>query len=180
MTDYNFIVDKIIEFGASGVNIINVSDIEFKPELRQLCIDNRCGNYGLNYTCPPYVGTSQELIEKVKQYRVAIVIHNTENINGFKDKNGIAIAEQKINKILVNLNRFTHNKNLEYMIIGATSCKICNPCKIMTKDNCPYKEEAFISLSAFCIDVEKLANKCNISFNWEGKTITNIGILLIK
>ncbi len=180
MNNYNFIVEKIIEFGASGVNVIYVNDIEFNPELRQLCMDNICRNYGLNYTCPPYVGTPQELIQKVKEYKVAIVIHNTEVINGFKDKDGVGKAEDKINKILINVNNFIYNKNLEYMIIGATSCKRCNPCKIMTKEECPHKEEAFVSLSAFCIDVKKLADKCNILFNWDGKTVTNIGILLLK
>ncbi len=180
MIDYGSIIENIIDIGADRVNLVDVKEIEFKPKLRVLCEDNICGNYGKNYSCPPYSGTVEEHIKKFKNYDKAIVFYTIENISGLEDKIKIDKAIKKIQDITVNVNNFISNLGIEHMTIGSTACKICSPCKISENKECPFKNNVFTSLSSFCIDIESLSKLCNIDIDWNGNKITNIAMVLIK
>ena len=60
--DINKICNDIIDLGADKAASIDVKDIVFNADFRKSCKENKCGNYGRNYTCPPYAGTAEELI----------------------------------------------------------------------------------------------------------------------
>ena len=55
--DKKAIIEKAAEFGFSAAEI-PVSEIPVNPEFLKYCEENRCGNYGANYACPPDCGTN--------------------------------------------------------------------------------------------------------------------------
>ena len=63
----------LIKTGFDNIGEVLVSDIDFHPSLIELCKMNSCGNYGKNYTCPPCVGKTEELIKKLKGFEKGIV-----------------------------------------------------------------------------------------------------------
>ena len=57
---------KLHAFGADHTAVLPSGQIRFEPSLITLCQSNACGNYGKYWTCPPYVGKTEELIAKAK------------------------------------------------------------------------------------------------------------------
>ncbi|MBE6877784.1 MAG: DUF2284 domain-containing protein [Ruminococcaceae bacterium] len=180
MMDIESICTDIVKLGASRAEYINTSEIVFNTDFRKSCEENKCGNYGKNYTCPPYAGTAQQLIEKVKSYSKAAVIVCTEKISGYDDVQGMQLANDRIAHIAQLADEYAQQKELDYMIIGGSNCKKCSPCRMVLGEKCPQPQKAFISLSAFCIDIAKLSESCNIQMVWDGSEISYFAMLLIR
>lgn len=180
MKNYSKICKDIISLGADKVCCTDVSEIVFNRDFRKSCEENLCGNYGKNYTCPPYAGTAEELIAKVKGYSKAFVIVCTEKIKGYNDTAGIQLADKRIAEAAQLACEYAQNNNFDYMVISGSNCKKCTPCRAVTGQECPHPDKAFISLSAFCIDIAKLAENCGIKMVWDGSEVSYFAMLLIK
>ena len=59
MTDKE-ILELAEGFGFDKVALIDTADIEFNEAFRKACEENRCGNYGACYSCPPDCGTFED------------------------------------------------------------------------------------------------------------------------
>ena len=180
MKDYNKICENIINLGADKAGCIDVDQIVFNTDFRKSCEENRCGHYNKNYTCPPYAGTPQQLIEKVKGYAKAVVIVCTEKIDGYQDTYGIKKAENRIADAALLADEYAISEGIDHMVIGGTSCKKCNPCGAVAGTPCPLPEKAFISLSAYCVDIAQLSKSCGIEMVWDGSEVSYFSMLLIK
>ena len=178
--DYKKICNDIINIGADKTCCIDVGEIVFNTDFRKSCEENRCGHYNKNYTCPPYAGTAESLIEKAKGYSKAVVVVCSEKIAGYEDKLGIKRAENRIADIALLADEYAKKADLDYMIIGGSSCKKCNPCGMATGKPCPLPEKAFISLSAFCVDISKISQSCGVDMVWDGSEVSYFAMMLIK
>ena len=53
--------EKMQEFavacGFEKTAVVRTEDLVFDPAFRPYCEENLCGQYGINYTCPPACGT---------------------------------------------------------------------------------------------------------------------------
>ena len=47
--------------GFTRAALLAVDQLVFDQALRKYCEDNLCGNYGKNYSCPPFCGTPEEM-----------------------------------------------------------------------------------------------------------------------
>ena len=83
------IIEKITGLGFDNVKKIPVSQIPFEPSLISLCEMNTCGNYKRCYTCPPYVGKTEELVAKAKSYDEIIVFQKIYRLEDSFDIEGI-------------------------------------------------------------------------------------------
>ncbi|MBR6518311.1 MAG: DUF2284 domain-containing protein [Oscillospiraceae bacterium] len=176
----NNICKDIIALGADKAVSVGVSEFVFNAEFRKSCEENRCGNYGRNYTCPHHAGTADYLINRVKEYNKAVVMVCTEKISGYDDKAGMQLADSRIAQIASLADDYATQNSFDYMIIGGSNCKKCTPCKAVTGEKCPDPNKAFVSLSAFCIDVAKLSESCGIDMVWDGTEVSYYSILLLK
>ena len=56
------ILEKIAEVdGVYNCAVVDTKDLVFRPEFRSLCEEDTCGNYDVNYSCPPYCTRSAPL-----------------------------------------------------------------------------------------------------------------------
>ena len=178
--DINNICKNIVELGADKAVCIDTKDIVFNTDFRKSCEENKCGNFGKNYTCPPYAGTAEELISRLKDYSKGIVIVCTEKISGYDDLNGIQRADKRIADVALLAEEYAQKNNIAHLTVGGSNCKKCTPCKAVTGESCPLPQKAFVSLSAYCIDTAKLSESCGIKMVWDGTEVSYFAMLLIK
>ena len=81
-------VKLALETGATKAYMLPVCEIPFDPALRAYCEVNACGTYGKNYGCPPYAGTTEEVIARAMQYETALVFQTISNLDNLVDKTG--------------------------------------------------------------------------------------------
>ena len=75
------------EEGFVNASVIDTEDIVFIHGFRALCEENDCGNYNKNYGCPPYCGTPQEMEDRVRAYRKAVVFQTKYLVDNAMDGN---------------------------------------------------------------------------------------------
>lgn len=47
---------------------VNIADITFHSDYREICSQNVCRCYGTTWACPPGVGTEEECIARLRSY----------------------------------------------------------------------------------------------------------------
>jgi predicted metal-binding protein len=152
------IVKLCLEMGAANAEEIPVSKLTFMPELRKLCEDNVCGRFGRNYTCPPFVGGADILIEKLKAFDRVIIWQNIYPLEDSFDFEGMMDAQQKHNlqtqAIARRVNDALGRENA--LALAAGGCTLCEQCAAQTDEPCRNPGGALSSLEAYGINVSKI------------------------
>lgn len=162
-------IDKIVSMGADAgftcTAVIETDQITFNPDFRICCEDNSCGKYGVNYTCPPACGTTDEMREKVLAHKYAIVFQTMWEIPDTEDGAMIKKCKGKHNSMV---RQFIADLDPAYsggFMIAASGCSLCDECALVRNEPCLFPEKAASCASAYCIYVEDLAGKCGMEYN---------------
>lgn len=169
---------KNIEF--SNAAKIKTSDIEFEPPLIELCKLNSCGNYGKNYTCPPLVGKSEDLIAEAKTYEYCYVFQKIYSIEDSFDIEGMNTAHMNFRELTLAVYNALEKIGRDYKILSAGGCSQCAECGAITNTPCRFPKTAFASLEAYCINVSKLASLCGMKYINGQNTVTYFGAVLFN
>ena len=55
-------------------------------------------------------------------------------------------------------------------MVGASGCSLCSPCRLALGEDCTFPELKYSCMSAYCIYVKDLAEKCGMDYTpGEGK-----------
>ena len=160
------ILKYALEQGFSDAAIIETKDIVFDPSFRPYCEENLCGQYGVNYTCPPVCGSPEEMKQKVLSHKYAIVLQSLWEISDYSDKKAIRQAKTKHNSAALQVAEKMRSEHHEGFVVGASGCALCTPCAMAQNQPCRFPELAFSCMSAYCIFVRLLTEKCGMTYNW--------------
>lgn len=154
-------VDIALEMGFANAALIDTKGIVFNPSFRPLCEENLCGKYGANYACPPDCGTVDQMKEKILQWPRSIVLQTLWDIDPL-DSSLTKSAKCRHNRLTREFIELTHKKGL---MVGASGCNLCDPCAITTGTPCRFPDLQFSCMSAYCIFVRNLADKCGMEYD---------------
>lgn len=163
--DIDQIVDRGAEAGFTCTAVIETDRITFNPDFRICCEDNSCGKYGVNYTCPPHCGTTDEMRDKVLAHKYAIVFQTMWEIPDTEDAAMIKKCKGKHNSMV---RKFIADLDPAYsggFMIAASGCSLCEECAIVRGEPCLFPDKAASCASAYCIYVEDLAEKCDMEYD---------------
>ncbi len=150
------------EEGFAHAVFIDTQQIDFKPSFRPFCADNVCGKYGANYACPPDCGTVDEMERTVRSYRRALVLQTMWEIQDPLSEKETKPSKRKHNKMTMNLKE---KLGLPVLMVGAGGCDLCSPCAIVDRKPCRFPDRRFSCMSAYCIFVKDLCDKCGMEYN---------------
>ena len=160
--------------------------MDFNPELlvpeeriRALCFENKCDNYGKNYTCPPYVGSLEEIRFKLRNYQHGLLLQYSKAIDVKGNKEGVIQTKKDFNKKVLQMEEALKERGINptWGMIGG-NCGLCDTCKARTDEPCPYPDKARLSLEAIAIDVLALLDKFGLDNNFHEGRITWTGCIL--
>lgn len=167
--------DKILKMGADAgftcTALISTDQITFNPEFRICCEDNSCGKYGVNYTCPPHCGTTDEMRDRILAHKYAIVLQTMWEIPDTEDGAMIKKCKGKHNSMVRKLIADLDPTYSGGFMIAASGCSLCEECAIVRGEPCLFPDKAASCASAYCIYVEDLAKKCGMEYDC-GRGIT--------
>ncbi len=146
MRDY---VQLAKTLGLSGAALMDVKDLVIVPEYRQFCEENLCGNYNVLPVCPPESGTVEEMTQRVRKYKTALVLTREVTPVCFSDT-----AEQKAAKRAQNL---MTEQLMEQMHADGMS-------DLLMMGAGPWKDAS--CMSAYCINAQKMADHVGMKC-WE-------------
>jgi predicted metal-binding protein len=166
-----------------GIEISGQFDLEMivpEERIRAFCRENKCGNYGRNYTCPPAAGTIEEIKAKLNHYRYGFLIRYTRDIDIKGDREGVIRTQIDFQHKILKIEEFLKERGETgvWGLIGG-NCRLCPVCRAGTGEPCPFPEKARMSLEAIGIDVLGLLAKLGLDNRFHADKIIWTGCVLI-
>jgi predicted metal-binding protein len=163
--------------GFSDAAVIDTAKVPFEPAFRACCEDNTCGKYGVNYACPPDCGTTDEMAQRVKARKKALVLQSIWQIDDPMDPAQTKPAKAAHNKMTRELiDRLEASGVGTGFMIGASGCALCSPCAVVEKQPCRFPNLRFSCVSAYCIYVQKLCELCGMEYDCGTGLVALFGI----
>lgn len=152
-----------------------------EDRIRAFCLENKCGNYGNNYTCPPYTGSLKEIKYKLNQFRHGLLLQYSKDLDIKGNKEEIIQTKIDFHNKILKAEEFLREKGISQVwgMIGG-NCGLCNVCKAKSNKPCLYPDKARVSLEAIAIDVVGLLDKLGLDSEFHTDKITWTGCVLLK
>ena len=179
MDEYKY-TSAAIESGADGAAVVNVRDILFKREFRAACERNSCGKYGKCWMCPPDVGEIDEMINRARGYRHALVVQSIGRLEDSFDIEGMEYAAKRHNSIIQTLAAELDSMPGDSLKLGAGACRVCERCARADEESCRNPDKAIASLEAYGIAVSELSKTSGMNYVNGPNTVTFFGVFLFK
>lgn len=162
---YEDMIQYAIAEGFSAAEIVDTGDIVFDSAFRAYCEENLCGQYGTNYSCPPSCGSPEAMKQKILAHRKALVLQTIWEISDYSDMEQIRPAKASHNNAQLRLAQRLRAEGCHGLLVGASGCARCEPCRLALGQVCPFPEDQFSCMSAYCIFVKKLTDTCGIEYD---------------
>ena len=160
--------------------------VEFSPRLlvpeqriRELCFEDKCGNYRNHYMCPPYVGSVEEIAARFEKYQRGILLQYSQPLDVRNDRQGLRQTKTDLHHKVLQLEDFLRREGVDdvWGMMGG-SCSLCEVCKAATDEPCPYPDRARTSLESLGIDVLALLARHGLDHAFRADRITWTGCIL--
>lgn len=172
------IIKSALAEGFSAAEVIDTDKIVFDAAFRPYCEENLCGQYGANYSCPPDCGSPEQMKEKVLAYKSALVLQTRWEIQDFSQTDKLKKAKKIHNAALLRLVKEMRENGHAGFMIGASGCSLCSPCALPSGESCRYPDLMYSCVSAYCIHAKKLAEECNMSYDYKDGILPFFGLYI--
>ena len=153
--------------GFADAAVIETKKIVLDASFRPYCEENLCGMYGANYSCPPDCGTPAEMEQRLLGFQRALVLRSVWSINDFKDTARIKAAKKEHNEATLRIAEELRRQGHQGLMIGASCCSLCSTCEKVQGNPCKFPQKQFSCMSAYCIYVKDLAEKCGMIYDYQ-------------
>jgi len=169
---------KLAEGMGFSAAFVDTKDVVQDPSFRKFCEDNLCGKYNANYSCPPDCGTVTQVQARLKSGKQALVLQTIWEIGSYENKQGIIESKKAHNAAILRFTEKLRQAGIQGFCLGYGGCPLCDPCKRITNEPCTHPEKKISCMSAYCIDVAKLAEKCGLEFAWVPEKLFLFGMFV--
>lgn len=157
--------------------MLDPREIPVDGKFRAFCEENLCGQYGANYACPPDCGTVEELHSKLLAQKKVLVLQTLHDIGSYENKPAVNQARVSHNSAVLSLMETLQQAGFSGFCSGYNGCPLCTTCKRKENLPCIHPDKQISCMSAYCIDVAKLAEKCGMDFAWTPEKLHLFGMI---
>ena len=169
----------LLENGAYATAFIETKAISFDKMFREICETKKCGAYGSNWMCPPYVGDIDLLIAYAQRYEKCFVFQTVTQLEDSFDIEGMLEAGKKINDLARKLKNSKLFLNIgDFLVLGSGACGYCKECSLKRNSKCIFPDMSIASIEAYGIDAKSLSDAGNLNYNNGKDTVTYYGVVL--
>lgn len=150
-----------------------------EQRVRDLCRQNICGNYNNNYTCPPYVGSLEEVRTRLLDFKRGILLQYSKSMDVKSNRAKVLETKVDFHHMILHLEECAQARGINTIwgMIGG-NCGLCPVCKARSDEPCCYSNKARVSLEAIGIDVLALLTKLSLDNEFHSDKITWTGCIL--
>ena len=163
--DAEKMIRQALEEGFSDAKILDTRDIVFDPGFRPYCEENLCGQYGVNYSCPPDCGSPEEMKQRVLAHKKALILQTIWEVADYSNMAVIKPAKASHNAAQIRLAKRLRSEGCDGFLVGASGCALCSPCKLASGEPCQFPEFQYSCMSAYCVFVKKTVDKCGMEYD---------------
>ena len=179
MDIYEKVKETAMQSGMWQTGYINTQDLLFYSEIRKICKENSCRNYGTTWACPPAVGTIEECKKRVMQYEKMLLFSIKYNLKDSYDFEGM---ENALFSFKDSVDIFDEKLKLflsDYLLLSNEGCGRCKKCTY-PDSLCRFPEHLHHSIEGYGFQIYELAKAAGIKYNNGENTVTFFGGLLFR
>ena len=170
----------LAEAAGFSAAVIPTAQVPVDEKFRPYCEENLCVQYNANYSCPPVCGTVEQLHGEILRGELALVLNSEWPIDSYEDSGAIRRGKQSHNRAMLRLKETLRMAGYDSLCVGGSCCNLCEPCNMTSGLPCVFPEQRFSCMSAYCVDVAKLAEQCGLDFGWDPKRLHLCGMLVLR
>lgn len=127
---------------------LDISTLEVKQEVRDMCADNTCGMYEKRWSCPPGCGSLEDSVAKLKRYSGGILVQTSGDIEDGFDFEAMMEIEADHKTHIDEMYAALRETGTDVLALGAGGCTRCRECTY--PDNpCRFPDKMISSMEAF-------------------------------
>ena len=151
------------EAGFSAWAPLDVSTIELKTEVRDMCAVNSCGQYGKRWSCPPGCGSLEECTEQLKGYTQGILVQTYGDIEDGFDFEAMMEIEADHKEHFTEMYAQLREQADEVLALGAGCCTACAKCTY-PDEPCRFPEKMVSSMEAYGMLVLEICRRNGLTY----------------
>ena len=166
------------EAGFSAWADLDVSTIELKPEVRDMCAVNSCGQYGKRWSCPPGCGTLEECTQRVQACTHGILVQTVGKTEKTVDTKAYRRTEQQHLEQFHRLCEQVRQIHPQALCLGSGGCRICGVCA--WPEPCRFPEKACSSMEAYGMVVLEVCKANGLQYYYGADKMAYTSCFLLK
>lgn len=162
---------ELKQAGIHEYAFLETAGLSFNDDVRQLCVQNKCGKYGSTWACPPAVGTVYECKRRLLQYDTMLLFSGIFPLEDWRDEAALQRCMQGFRQVAQGLDDMLKPIVGERLFLSIEGCDICSECTYPHAP-CRFPDKLHHSMSGYSLVVKELAEKAGMAFDGgEGRLI---------
>ena len=179
MVNYDEILQKAKDCGFTAAAKLDISTLEFLPEVREMCAADKCNMYGKSWACPPACGTLDEMAEKVKGYHEGILVQTVGQLEDSLDWEAMQETSEAQAKNFAALEQELVKDYPNLWAMGTGTCTKCKKCTYPDAP-CRFPDQVFASMEACGLYVSKVCTDNGLPYNYGPNTLAYTACYLLE
>lgn len=181
MMQLELLMNEARDAGFTLVAPLDVSTIDLRDEVREMCAVNKCHAYNTNWSCPPGCGTVEECRRRIATYTDGFVVQTTAQLEDDFDFETMAAASAQHGKNFVAFLKKLRSEHpeLEVLPLGTGECINCKKCTYPDAP-CRFPELMSSPMEGYGMVISDVCKKNNIPYHHGRGTLTYVACYLLR
>lgn len=166
------------EAGFTRAHPLAMEALEFLPEVREMCREDKCRSYDRCWSCPPACGSLERIRSRASAYRRGILVQTTMPMEDEFDQATIREAMEAHQQHFSSYVRQVRMLFPSCLPMGAGACRKCRKCTYPDRP-CRHPKDLYPSMEAYGLLVSRVCEKSGLGYYYGPKTMTYTSCVLI-
>ena len=167
------------EAGFSAWAPLDISTVELKSEVRDMCAVNSCGQYGKRWSCPPGCGTLEECGQRLRSHSHGILVQTYGDVEDGFDFEAMMEIEQEHKEHFAEMYELLRSQEEGVLAIGAGCCRQCAQCTYPDQP-CRFPEKMIASMEAYGMLVLEVCKANGLQYYYGPDKMAYTSCFLLK
>ena len=167
------------EAGFSAWAPLDMSTIELKPEVRDMCATNTCGQYAKRWSCPPGCGTLEECTQRLTACTHGILVQSYGDIEDGFDFEAMMEIESDHKDHFSEMYEALREAGASVLAIGAGCCTQCAKCTY-PDEPCRFPDKMIASMEAYGMVVLEACKANGLTYYYGADQMAYTSCFLLK
>ena len=167
------------EAGFSAWAALDMHTIELKPEVRDMCATNTCGQYAKRWSCPPGCGTLEECTQRLTACTHGILVQTYGDIEDGFDFEAMMEIESDHKDHFSEMYEALREAGASVLAIGAGCCTQCAKCTY-PDEPCRFPDKMIASMEAYGMVVLEVCKANGLTYYYGADKMAYTSCFLLK
>ena len=173
------LVKLALDVGFSHAALLDASTLRALPEVRDMCVSDRCRRYGKSWSCPPACGSLEVCAARMARYDAGILVQTTATLEDEFDLEVIHQTQEQHKAMFHTLARQSRLLYPDCLPLTAGSCTLCRSCTYPDRP-CRFPAKRLSSMEAFGLLVSDVCRQSGLPYYYGPGTLTFTSCILVK